>query len=170
MASIELTGPEPSACPLLGLATDRRSHFTYPHPEHRCFAEDRPAKTDAGRQASYCLGSDYTACDRYQTRQRQAQRREEGKPPHGASEVSSERPGPGGAGSPGTVIHVYRAGDSLTSLATRYGVTVGQIETANGLPANAVVADDTRLNIPLRPPASRSPRRAARQNPEGGSD
>ena len=65
MASIELDGPDASACPLLGLAADRRSHFTYPHPGHRCFAKKHPATTDARRQATYCLSLDFTSCDRY---------------------------------------------------------------------------------------------------------
>ena len=73
MASIELDGPDALACPLLGLAADRRSHFTYAHPGHRCFATEHPATTNARRQATYCLSPGYTACDRYQARQRPAQ-------------------------------------------------------------------------------------------------
>lgn len=70
MASIEPDRPDAPACPLLGLVADRRSHFTYPHPAHRCFAKDSPATTDAGRQATYCLSLNFTACDRYGTWQR----------------------------------------------------------------------------------------------------
>ena len=66
MASIELDGPDTPACPLLRLAADGRSHFTYPHPGHRCFATEHPATTDVRRQATYCLSLDFTACDRYQ--------------------------------------------------------------------------------------------------------
>ena len=65
MASAELDIRDAPACPLLGLAADRRSHFTYPHPDHRCFATEDPATTDARRQVTYCLSPGYTACDRY---------------------------------------------------------------------------------------------------------
>jgi len=73
MASIEIDVPDAPACPLLGLAADRRTHFMYPHPGHLCFATEHPATTDAGRQSRYCLSPGYTACDRYQTRQRPAE-------------------------------------------------------------------------------------------------
>ena len=65
MASAELDIRDAPACPLLGLAADRRTHFTYPHPGHRCFATEHPATTDARRQATYCLSLDFTTCDRY---------------------------------------------------------------------------------------------------------
>jgi hypothetical protein len=65
MASIEIDGPEVPACPLLGLAADPRSHFTYPHPGHRCFARKDAAPADARRQSAYCLSPDFSACDRY---------------------------------------------------------------------------------------------------------
>jgi hypothetical protein len=61
----ELDRLDAPVCPYLGLASDRRSHFTYPHPGHRCFATDHPATTDARRQATYCLSPGYPACDRY---------------------------------------------------------------------------------------------------------
>jgi hypothetical protein len=65
MAGVEHVVPDAPGCPLLGLAADPRSHFTYPHPGHRCFAKNRPAATDASRQATYCLSFDFAACDRY---------------------------------------------------------------------------------------------------------
>jgi hypothetical protein len=46
MANIEIDGLDAPVCPLLGLAADRRSQFTYPHPGHLCFAPERPATTD----------------------------------------------------------------------------------------------------------------------------
>jgi hypothetical protein len=64
--------PDPIACPLLGLAADGSSHFTFPHPVHRCFAGKHQAKVDASRQVAYCLGPGYTGCDRYEARQRRA--------------------------------------------------------------------------------------------------
>jgi hypothetical protein len=72
MASYPLDGPDAPACPLLGLAADRRSHFTYPHPGHRCFAKNHAAATDARRQSAYCLSIDFSACDRYRAWQRRA--------------------------------------------------------------------------------------------------
>jgi hypothetical protein len=68
--------PDTGDCPLLGLAGDRQTHFMYPHPAHRCFASDRPAETDAVRQATYCLGGGHQGCDRYQARQRRMLERE----------------------------------------------------------------------------------------------
>jgi hypothetical protein len=65
MVTIKLDGPDAPVCPLLGLLTDPRSHFTYPHSGHRCFAMKRPANADAGRQATYCLSPLFSACDRY---------------------------------------------------------------------------------------------------------
>jgi hypothetical protein len=73
MVSSEPEVPDSPACPLLGLAADRRTHFTYPHPGQRCFARNRPDTTDAGRQAMYCLSLDFRACDRYETWQRRAE-------------------------------------------------------------------------------------------------
>jgi hypothetical protein len=66
MPSIELDGPDAAACPLLGLAADPRSHFTYPHPDHRCFAAKGLPTADASRQAIYCLSPGFSTCDRYQ--------------------------------------------------------------------------------------------------------
>ena len=167
MVSTELDGPDAPACPLLGLAADRRSHFTFPHPGHCCFATEHPATTDARRQTTYCLSPSYTACDRYQARQRPTQ---PGEGPDGrqasreASAQSGDTPASAAAG-PGTVVHVFRAGDSLARIANTYGLTVDQIAIANGLEFNAVVADGTRLVIPLGrraatlPGRSKDPRR-----------
>lgn len=165
MASIELDRPDAPVCPLLGLAADRRSHFTYPHPGHRCFATEHPATTDARRQVTYCLSPGYTACDRYQARQRRPQAGE-GSEPRQASREASAPPGgtPAGAvAGPGTVVHVLRPGDSLARIATAYGLTVEQIATANGLTLNDAVADGTRLVIPLGPPAASVPGADPRQ-------
>jgi hypothetical protein len=73
MAGVEHEVPDAPGCPLLGLAADRRSHFTYPHPGHRCFAKKHAATTEARRQATYCLSLNFTACDRYQAWQRRAE-------------------------------------------------------------------------------------------------
>ncbi len=100
MARVELDLLDAPGCPLLGLAADRRSHFTYPHPGHRCFATGRPATTDARRQATYCLSPGYTACDRYRawqgpvesrpTPRTQATRRTRATPDAGAGSGSIE--------------------------------------------------------------------------------
>jgi LysM repeat protein len=158
-ASIELDGPDAPACPLLGLAADRRSHFMYPHPGHRCFATQHPATTDARRQATYCLSPGYTACDRYQAERRRAQVRAASEPRQVSREASAPRgstPASAVAG-PGTVIHVLRAGDSLVRVAATYGLTVEQIMLANGLDIKDSVAHGTRLVIPLGAPAATWP-------------
>jgi LysM repeat protein len=49
------------------------------------------------------------------------------------------------------VIYVFRAGDSLANIATRYGLSPEQIAEANGLDIDAAVADGIRLIIPLAP-------------------
>ena len=68
MADAELDRVNPRACPLLGLAADRGSHFTYAHPGHRCFASRRPTTPDARHQSAYCLGGPFEECDRYRHR------------------------------------------------------------------------------------------------------
>ena len=166
MASSELYGLDVPACPLLGLADDRRSHFTYPNAGHRCFASKHPLTTDPGRQATYCLG-DYPTCDRYQARQRKAQgserpqsspvTRQASPPPRLMPDQPAGAPVAGAFG-PGTVVHVYRDGDSLARIARKYGLTVEQLATANGLKFDASVADGTRLVIPLDPRSVRAPR------------
>ena len=70
MASSEFDGSDGLACPFLGLAADRRSHFTYPHPGQRCFATQHAAPIDARHQGTYCLGLDFQTCDRYRAWQR----------------------------------------------------------------------------------------------------
>jgi len=144
MDSTQLDGSDVPACPLLGLAADRRSHFSYPHPGHRCFAKDRPAPTDAGRQAAYCLSLGYTRCDRYPTAQPPKRARERPLP-------LAEVPGPG---VPAFRIHVFRAGESLAEIAADRGLTADQVARANGLTLNDVVADGARLVIPLGPHGS----------------
>jgi LysM repeat protein len=57
-----------------------------------------------------------------------------------------------GAAAATSVIHVFRAGDSLARIASAYGLSVEQLASANGLTFDAVVTDGTRLVIPLRPP------------------
>lgn len=152
MTTNELDDLDTPACPLLGLATDPRSHFTYPHPAHRCFAATRPAVTDANRQAIYCLGPDFMACDRHQAWQSRIQsvRQPGSRLPRGSSlaewATAADTPAPGT-----TVIHVFRAGDSLARIAAAYGLTVDEIAVMNGLSPDVALPDGTRLVIPLAP-------------------
>ena len=147
MASIELDGPESGACPLLGLASDRRSHFTYPHPSHRCFARKKPATTDARRQVTYCLSPDFKACDRF----RAWQSVEAPGQPLNDRPAEHARALPAGAPTTQTrVIKVFRAGDSLSGIAATYGLTVEQLAKANGLTANDTPPEGARLVIPPR--------------------
>jgi len=70
MARVELDVPDAPGCPLLGLAIDRRTRYTFPHPGHRCYASGLPGTIEAGHQSTSCLSFEFTACDRYRARQR----------------------------------------------------------------------------------------------------
>ena len=161
MATIEPYGPEPPACPFLGLGIDRRTHYTYPHPDHRCFAKDRAETTDARRQATYCLNSAFAECDRFQARERKAHKKQGPR-----SGEMDELPGTTipGSHAAGTVIYVSKVGDSFERIATTYGLTVEEIAQANGLGVNAVIAEGTRLVIPLPAPSRGRPGRTAAGN------
>jgi LysM repeat protein len=170
MASSELEVPDAPACPFLGLAADRRSHFTFPHPAHRCFVKNHAASADARRQSGFCLTPGFAACDRYRSWQsRQAAAAGKGAaqardvPPATFAPPRSDVPQPApfseltasiaNAAGPstepaGSVIHVFRAGDSLASIASKYGLTVGELLTANQLFADGP-SDGTPLVIPL---------------------
>ena len=152
MVGSELDGLDAPVCPLLGLVTDRRSHFTFPNPGHRCFATGRPREADARRQTTYCLGPDYSSCDRYRARSEQgqaaAQRTESSREP-GDAQSPVAATAPGTAAAPGTVIHVFREGDALANVAKKYGVAIEDLMMANGITFNAVVPHGTRLVIPM---------------------
>jgi LysM domain len=151
MASIEFDGPDAPACPLLGLAADRRSHFTYPHPGHRCFATQPPGTTKPDRQSAYCLTSSFDACDRFLVWQRRGAARDPSRPPTG-SDAPFARRGSAPSAAPAqvtTAIVVFRTGDTLARIAATYGLTVQQIMAANHLASPDAVADGERLVIPL---------------------
>lgn len=157
MPGAELDGVDGPVCPLLGMATDRRSHFTYPHPAHRCFAKEHAAITDARRQLDYCLSPSFSSCDRFQARERDARSPKK----RGSAPAQGDDGLPGttipGSRAPGTVIYVSRVGDSLAKMSATYGLTVEQIAQANGLEINAFVAEGTRLVIPLPTPSRGEP-------------
>ena len=72
MARDEFDVPDAPGCPLLGLAVDRRTRYTFPHPGHRCYASGSPTTIEPGHQSTYCLSLEFMACDRYRVRQRLA--------------------------------------------------------------------------------------------------
>jgi hypothetical protein len=57
--------PDETACPLLGLATDRVTHFEFAAPGHRCWANDRAVKVEVSFQAAICVGSEFRDCVRH---------------------------------------------------------------------------------------------------------
>jgi hypothetical protein len=63
--SIEPDLPESPACPLLGLAADPATHFTFAQRDHRCHAKDRPKAIPAELQTGCCLAVEFASCDRY---------------------------------------------------------------------------------------------------------
>ncbi len=67
MSGIHVEPRDPPACPLLGLATDRRSHSTYPHSGHRCYAGIGPGTIDTRRQAACCLNRRFLGCDHFRS-------------------------------------------------------------------------------------------------------
>jgi len=151
MASAEPPIHDAPACPLLGLAADRRSHFTYPHPDHRCFATEHAAPTDAHRQSAYCLSASFDACDRFLARQRRGAASDPSRFPT-ASDAPIVQRGSAPSAAPArvtTAIVVFRTGDTLARIAARYGLTVQQIMAANHLASPDAVADGDRLVIPL---------------------
>ncbi len=131
--------PDPQFCPLLGIAADPRTHYTFPHPGHRCHATRRPGKVDLARQSSYCLSPGFANCGLFKAREAARQR-------------SGRATSPPPVAAPPSVIHVARAGDTLAWIASAYGVTLEQLATANRLTPNAVIGDGQRLIIPLAPP------------------
>lgn len=151
MGTLEGDIPDPPACTLLGLADDPRSHFTYPHQAHRCFASTRAQATDLRRQQVFCLSGEFVDCDRYVSwRSTMASNSRSGSaPPIGATLAGEAAAPPVSPMSGSTVIYVFRAGDSLIRIANTYGLTIEQIVVANQLDPNVAVTDGTRLVLPI---------------------
>ena len=137
-------GPDAPTCPHLGLATDPRTHFTYPHPGHRCFVKERAAATDPDRQATYCLSGSYAGCDRYRVALALMPPREWPLPRASVQEGAAIA----------FSIHVVRIGESLARIAADHGVTADQVARANGLAVTDGIAAGARLVIPLAPASS----------------
>jgi hypothetical protein len=66
MANHDVDVLETPACPRLGLAADRWTHFTFPHPDHRCHATQHPRVIEPGRQPALCLTDAFPTCSAYQ--------------------------------------------------------------------------------------------------------
>jgi hypothetical protein len=67
-----VTGPDldrvdPLACPFLGLGRDPRTHHTFPHPDHRCFASLSPAAVGPKHQAAHCLSRTFLSCELFRS-------------------------------------------------------------------------------------------------------
>ena len=140
-----------SACPLLGLEGDRRTHYTFPHPGHRCFATQPPRTTVPDRQSGYCLSGDFARCDRFVAWMGRGAAVDPSRPPT-ASDAPFARRGGALAIAPAqvtTAIVVFQTGDTLARIAASYGLTIQQIVDANQLAAPDAIADGERLVIPL---------------------
>ena len=70
MADPDTFAPDAPACPLLGLALDPRTHYTFPHPAHRCHAEGAPAAVESRLQSTTCLSALFTGCGRFRAWER----------------------------------------------------------------------------------------------------
>jgi hypothetical protein len=126
MASSNLDRLDAPACPFVGLDRDHRTRYTYPHPDHRCYAAGRARDADATRQSTWCLTWSYPQCERFRRLPVAEQQR------HIVP-----------------VIHAFRAGDSLTRIAALYGLSIEEIRRANGLGPEDPIDEGTRLVVPL---------------------
>jgi LysM repeat protein len=159
MTPIEVDESDAPACFLLGIVDDRRSHFTYPHPAHRCFAAKRPQTTDLHRQQVFCLTPGFVGCDRYLAWQAATttDRQPRSLGPRKAEPAGQVSNTPTVGETSPTVVYVFRTGDSLARIASTYGLTIEQIVATNKLDPNVPVKDGARLVIPIvRPPGDMS--------------
>lgn len=234
----DLATVEPVTCPLLGLAHDSRTRFTFATAAHRCHAGLNPSAMDLGYQGTFCLTAAYPGCRRF--RAAQAAGRAHGPrtpPPSAAYAEAAGTPArigstgrrrrmitaavlilglagvlavvvyvggnlvagvlqggsptdglatatppevaatPGAAATPGPtaeptlrpttrptpsaiptptpiptpLIHVVARGETLTSIAARYGVTVEAIQEANQILDPGLIVIGQRLVIPPPP-------------------
>jgi len=54
--------PSTDACPYLGLANDRPTHFTFAVAGHRCYSGPKPRKIVLAHQESHCLTAHFRDC------------------------------------------------------------------------------------------------------------
>ena len=150
MTMFPTEGPDPPWCPLLGVVTDRRTHFTYPHPGHRCFAKGQPARIGADQQVAYCLSAAFPTCARFDPSALDPTASEPRSVPISPIEPTpAVNPVASAAAQPTVVMYVVGTRDSLARIAKKYGLTVGDLAMANGLTEDAVLADGDRVVIPL---------------------
>jgi LysM repeat protein len=154
MTMFPAEGPDPPWCPLLGVVTDRRTHFTYPHPGHRCFAKGQPARIGAEQQSAYCLSAAFPTCARFDPSALDPAASEPRSVPTPSIEPTPAVHPVASAAQPTVVMYVVGTRDSLARIAKKYSLTVGDLATANGLTEDAVLADGDRVVIPLELTAS----------------
>ena len=160
---------DPPACPLLGLALDPRTRYTFPHAAHRCHAAGSAKKIQRGHQSAVCLSATFATCGRYQSWERSLAAR------GSRDRAKTAGPAPGRAAGPATdmeprsptVIHVVRAGDTLDRIATAYGIAPEAIAAANALVSPAAMTAGQSLVIPLGSVPPR-PSRSGRPGAMGG--
>jgi LysM repeat protein len=165
-------GLDPPWCPLLGVVSDRRTHFTYPHTGHRCFAGGRPVRIGADQQSTFCLTAAFPTCARFELSSLGEPAGERQSLPTAPIEPAPAAPAAASVEtSPTVVMYVVGSGDSLARVAKAYGLTVADVAKANGLTNDASLADGDRLVIPIdlvAPPRVRTrSTKAARQPVDG---
>jgi LysM repeat protein len=142
---------DPPVCPLLGLAADPRTHFTYAHPGHRCFAKGKANNVGPDQQVKFCLTAGFTSCSRYaaavprDSRVIQAPHTLAGTqatPAGSAPETSTPESGT-------VVMYVVRDGESLARIAKIYGLTAADLARANDISVSRSLVSGTRLVIPI---------------------
>ena len=91
MACVELDLSDAPGCPLIGLAADRGTRYTFPHPDHRCYSSGSANGIKPEKQATHCLCLDYTSCDLYRVWQQAARADNHLQPRHGPKESHIDR-------------------------------------------------------------------------------
>jgi hypothetical protein len=100
MAPTEPMNGEPEACPYLGLPDDPRTRFAFATPAHRCHVKRKPSVIALSHQGSYCLSSDFQACNRFRAPAATVGARTEAARLPGAGVPSGLREAPSVASSP----------------------------------------------------------------------
>ena len=134
MADVELDLTETPACPLLGLPFDRRTHYAFPDPAHRCFAAEELLTADLARQATYCLTDRFRECERFRGSQH----------PAAAGDWSrlSEAVEPGiGAAEPASATSPAVAEQGSTAVTAITAITVADPNIANASPQRRLLRD-----------------------------